>query len=58
MACRSIHPTVGTEACGVCHTDPHAPQGDRPFKPKLAFTPGRERVGRLVALGAGVTAVK
>ena len=28
---------VKTEACGVCHTDLHAAQGDWPVKPKLAF---------------------
>ena len=58
MACRSIHPTVGTEACGVCHTDLHAAEGDWPVKPKMPFTPGHQGFGRVRALGAGVTAVK
>ena len=49
---------VKTEACGVCHTDLHARNGDWPAKPKLPFTPGHEGIGRVVALGAGVTAVK
>ena len=49
---------VKTEACGVCHTDLHAANGDWPAKPKLPFTPGHEGIGRVVALGAGVTAVK
>ena len=49
---------VKTEACGVCHTDLHARNGDWPAKPTLPFTPGHEGIGRVVALGAGVTAVK
>ena len=49
---------VKTEACGVCHTDLHAANGDWPAKPTLPFTPGHEGIGRVVALGAGVTAVK
>lgn len=49
---------VKTEACGVCHTDLHARDGDWPLKPALPFTPGHEGIGIVVALGAGVTAVK
>lgn len=49
---------VKTEACGVCHTDLHAAHGDWPAKPSLPFIPGHEGIGRVVALGAGVTAVK
>ncbi|MFM9928329.1 zinc-dependent alcohol dehydrogenase [Variovorax sp. H27-G14] len=49
---------VQTEACGVCHTDLHAAHGDWPEKPSLPFIPGHEGIGRVVALGAGVTAVK
>ncbi|MEO8936343.1 MAG: alcohol dehydrogenase AdhP [Burkholderiaceae bacterium] len=49
---------VKTEACGVCHTDLHAANGDWPAKPALPFIPGHEGIGRVVALGAGVTAVK
>jgi alcohol dehydrogenase, propanol-preferring len=49
---------VKTEACGVCHTDLHAAQGDWPLKPALPFTPGHEGIGIVAALGAGVTAVK
>ena len=48
---------VKTEACGVCHTDLHAANGDWPLKPSLPFTPGHEGVGIVTALGAGVTAV-
>jgi propanol-preferring alcohol dehydrogenase len=49
---------VKTEACGVCHTDLHAARGDWPVKPALPFIPGHEGIGRVVAVGAGVTAVK
>jgi len=49
---------VRTEACGVCHTDLHAANGDWPVKPALPFTPGHEGIGIVAALGAGVTAVK
>jgi len=49
---------VQTEACGVCHTDVHAWHGDWPVKPKPPFIPGHEAIGRVVALGNGVTAVK
>jgi propanol-preferring alcohol dehydrogenase len=49
---------VKTEACGVCHTDVHAWNGDWPLKPALPFIPGHEGIGRVVSLGTGVTAVK
>ncbi|MGA7711504.1 MAG: alcohol dehydrogenase AdhP [Rhizomicrobium sp.] len=49
---------VKTEACGVCHTDLHAARGDWPLKPTLPFIPGHEAIGRVVALGSGVTIVK
>ena len=49
---------VKTEACGVCHTDLHAAHGDWPVKPKLPFIPGHEGIGRVAAIGAGVTLVK
>jgi alcohol dehydrogenase, propanol-preferring len=49
---------VKTEACGVCHTDLHAANGDWPVKPTLPFIPGHEAIGPVVALGAGVTIVK
>lgn len=49
---------VRTEACGVCHTDLHAARGDWPLKPAPPFIPGHEGIGRVVALGAGVTRVK
>ncbi len=41
-------------ACGVCHTDLHAANGDWPVKPNPPFIPGHETAGRVVALGDGV----
>ncbi len=49
---------VKTEACGVCHTDLHAANGDWPLKPVPPFIPGHEAIGIVVAMGAGVTIVK
>jgi len=49
---------VKTEACGVCHTDIHAANGDWPLKPTLPFIPGHEAIGLVTAVGAGVTIVK
>ncbi len=41
-------------ACGVCRTDLHVVDGDLP-NPVLPIIPGHEIVGRIDALGAGVT---
>src|SRR5271154_6034454 len=49
---------VKTEACGVCGTDVHAVRGDWPVKPTLPFIPGHEAIGRIAAVGSGVTIVK
>ncbi|GJI87106.1 alcohol dehydrogenase AdhP [Duganella hordei] len=49
---------VKIEACGVCHTDLHAAQGDWPVKPAPPFIPGHEGVGYVVEVGAGVKHVK
>ena len=49
---------VKIEACGVCHTDLHAAEGDWPVKPNPPFIPGHEGVGHVVAVGAGVSHVK
>jgi propanol-preferring alcohol dehydrogenase len=48
---------VKVEACGLCHTDIHAAQGDWPVKPAPPFVPGHEGVGLVVELGPGVTEV-
>ena len=45
---------VGVSACGVCRTDLHVVDGELP-RPKLPLVPGHEIVGRVDALGAGVT---
>ncbi len=49
---------VKIAACGVCHTDLHAVEGDWPVKPKPPFIPGHEGVGHVVEVGPGVTHVK
>ena len=48
---------VKVAACGVCHTDLHAADGDWPVKPTLPFIPGHEGVGHVAAVGAGVKGV-
>ena len=45
-------------ACGVCHTDLHAVDGDWPVKPRLPLVPGHEITGVVSALGPGVTSLK
>jgi propanol-preferring alcohol dehydrogenase len=49
---------VKIEACGVCHTDLHAAEGDWPVKPNPPFIPGHEGVGHVVAVGDGVSHVR
>ena len=49
---------VRIEACGVCHTDLHAAEGDWPVKPEPPFIPGHEGVGHVVAVGSGVQHVR
>ncbi len=46
---------VRIEACGLCHTDIHAANGDWPFKPTPPFVPGHEGIGSVEQLGDGVT---
>lgn len=46
---------VRLEACGLCHTDIHAIDGDWPVRPRLPFVPGHEGVGIVERLGDGVT---
>jgi propanol-preferring alcohol dehydrogenase len=48
---------VKVEACGLCHTDIHAAQGDWPVKPSPPFVPGHEGVGLVVELGPHVSEV-
>ena len=49
---------VKVMACGVCHTDLHAAEGDWPVRPSLPFIPGHEVAGIVAALGPGVTDFK
>jgi alcohol dehydrogenase, propanol-preferring len=49
---------VKVEACGVCHTDLHAADGDWPVKPTPPFIPGHEGIGKVVTVGAGVSHIK
>lgn len=45
---------IRIEACGVCRTDLHVVDGDL-TAPSLPLVPGHEIVGRIAALGPGVT---
>src|SRR5216684_4007740 len=45
---------VEIAACGVCRTDLHVVDGELP-DPKLPIVPGHEIVGRVAAIGEGVT---
>jgi len=45
-------------ACGVCHTDLHAAEGDWPVKPKPPFIPGHEVAGIVVGMGPDVTSFR
>jgi propanol-preferring alcohol dehydrogenase len=45
---------VKVAACGVCRTDLHVVDGELP-EPHLPLIPGHEIVGRIDAVGAGVT---
>jgi len=45
---------VAVAACGVCRTDLHVVDGDL-TEPKLPIIPGHEIVGRVSAIGAGVS---
>ena len=40
---------VKVVACGVCHTDLHAADGDWPVKPSPPFIPGHEVAGIVAA---------
>jgi propanol-preferring alcohol dehydrogenase len=48
---------VEVSACGVCRTDLHVVDGELP-DPRVPIIPGHEIVGRIDAIGAGVTQLK
>ena len=48
---------VKVAACGVCRTDLHVVDGELPH-PQVPIIPGHEIVGRIDALGSGVTDLK
>ena len=45
---------IKVEACGVCHSDLHAIEGDWSPLPNLPLIPGHEVIGTVAALGSGV----
>jgi len=45
---------VQVKACGCCHTDLHAMEGDWPIMSKLPLCPGHEGVGYVRAVGSTV----
>jgi alcohol dehydrogenase, propanol-preferring len=45
-------------ACGVCHSDLHAIDGDWSPLPTLPLIPGHEAAGHVIGLGDGVTDLK
>jgi propanol-preferring alcohol dehydrogenase len=47
---------IAVRACGVCRTDLHVVDGELP-NPKLPIVPGHEIVGRIDAVGRGVSAL-
>jgi propanol-preferring alcohol dehydrogenase len=49
---------VKLEACGVCHTDVHAVDGDWPVRPRPPFVPGHEGIGRVVEVGRNAKGIK
>jgi propanol-preferring alcohol dehydrogenase len=49
---------VKVAACGVCHSDLHAIDGDWTPAPVLPLIPGHEVAGHVAGIGAGVTGFK
>ena len=49
---------IKVTACGVCHSDLHAVDGDWDPKPVLPLIPGHEVAGTVAGLGKGVTDLK
>src|SRR5690349_23687904 len=51
---RSGEILIKVAACGVCHSDLHAIDGDWASPPVLPLIPGHEVTGHVTQLGAGV----
>jgi alcohol dehydrogenase, propanol-preferring len=49
---------IKVTACGVCHSDLHAIDGDWQPLPTLPLIPGHEAAGHVAAVGEGVTDLK
>ena len=49
---------IKVTACGVCHSDLHAIEGDWTPLPNLPLIPGHEVTGHVAALGPGVSDLK
>jgi propanol-preferring alcohol dehydrogenase len=49
---------IKVTACGVCHSDLHAVEGDWTPHPTLPLIPGHEVTGHVAAAGKGVTHFK
>ncbi|MDF2187932.1 zinc-dependent alcohol dehydrogenase [Paraflavitalea sp. CAU 1676] len=49
---------VKVVACGVCHSDVHAANGEWPIKPKMPLIMGHESIGYVAAIGADVKNLK
>jgi alcohol dehydrogenase, propanol-preferring len=49
---------IKVAACGVCHSDLHAVDGDWTPPPNLPLIPGHEVAGHVAALGSGVEDLK
>ena len=49
---------IKVTACGVCHSDLHAVDGDWTPPPVIPLIPGHEVAGRVAKIGAGVTGFK
>ena len=49
---------IKVEACGVCHSDLHAVDGDWTPPPVIPLIPGHEVAGKVAGLGSGVSGFK
>jgi len=49
---------IRVPACGVCHSDLHAVDGERTPLPNLPLFPGHEMTGHVAGLGEGVSGLR